>query len=126
MIALSSAESEFYSIVKGVSQSMGIKALMKDLNVEAHIKVMTDATTGKSIASRRGLGRVRHIDVSNLWIQEKVSTGEIELTKIKNTYNPSDILTKHLAEAEVRSCMEMIECHFTEGRSELAPKLDSA
>ena len=66
VIALSSRESELYSIVKGVSQSMGIKALMKDLNVEAHIKVMTDATAGKSIASRSGLGRVRHIDVSNL------------------------------------------------------------
>ena len=54
-----------------------------------------------------------------------VATGESELTKIKNTDVPSDILTKHLAEAKVQSCMEMIECDFTDGRNELAPKFDS-
>ena len=82
VIALSSGESEFYSIVKGSSQSLGLQALMKDLNVTGNIKVLTDASTGKTIASRRGLGRVRHIGVSHLWIQEQITNGSMELTKI--------------------------------------------
>ena len=65
VIALSSGESEFYSIVKGCSQAMGLRALLADLGIDASIKLLTDATAGKAIASRRGLGRVRHIDVSN-------------------------------------------------------------
>ena len=124
VIALSSGESEFYSIVKGSSQSLGLQALMKDLNVIGNIKVLTDASTGKAIASRRGLGRVRHIDVSHLWIQEKITNGSMELTKIKNTFNPSDMMTKHLGEAEMSQCMELIDCHFSDGRSPLAPGLN--
>ena len=82
VIALSSGESEFYSIVKGSSQSLGLQALMKGLNVVGKIKLLTDASNGKAIASRRGLGRVRHIDVSHLWIQEQITNGSMELTKI--------------------------------------------
>ena len=124
VIALSSGESEFYSIVKGSSQSLGLRSLMRDLNLEASIKVLTDATTGKSIGSRRGLGRVRHIDVANLWVQEKVNSGDIQLTKVKNTYNPSDILTKHLGESEMCNCLELLDCHFKDGRSAIAPALN--
>ena len=73
VIALSSGRSEYYAIVKGASQSLGIQALTRDLNVHCKIKVLTDLTTRKASASRRGLGRVRHIEVSNLGIQEKVA-----------------------------------------------------
>ena len=123
VIALSSGESEFYSIVKGCSQAMGLRALLADLGVDASIKVLADATTGKAIASRRGLGRVRHIDVSELWIQEKVKSGEIELQKIKNVFNPADLLTKHLAEAAMMQCLEFLDVVFLDGRHELAPSL---
>ena len=37
--------------------------------MEAQIK-LTDATVGKVITSRRGLGRVRHIEVSHLGATE--------------------------------------------------------
>ena len=83
---------EFYAIVKGSSQSLGEQAPMRDLNVHCKIKTLTDATTGKAIAARRGPGRVRHIDVSNLWIQEKIADESIGLQKIKNVYNPGDRL----------------------------------
>ena len=121
VIALSSGEAEFYAIVKGASQSMGLQALLRDLHINTRIKVLTDATTGKSIASRRGLGRVRHIDVANLWVQEKVADDVIELSKIKNVYNPADLLTKHLQQHEVARCMEFLDCYYSAGRSDLAP-----
>ena len=123
VIALSSGESEFYSIVKGASQSLGLQALMSDLNIRCGIKLLTDATTGKSIASRRGLGKVRHVEVANLWIQQKVADETIDIQKIKNFYNPSDMLTKHLSEENMRHCMELIGAEFLEGRSHIAPSL---
>ena len=123
VIALSSGESEFYSIVKGASQSLGLQALMSDLNIRCGIKLLTDATTGKSIASRRGLGKVRHVEVANLWIQQKVADETIDIQKIKICYNPSDMLTKHLSEENMRHCMELIGAEFLEGRSHIAPSL---
>ena len=63
VIALSTGEAEFYAIIKGASQAMGLRSMMNYLGWKASIRVLTDATTGKSIASRRGLGKLRHIDV---------------------------------------------------------------
>ena len=123
VISLSSGESEFYAIVKGASQSMGLQSLLRDLHLNTRIRVLTDATTGKSIASRRGLGRVRHIDVANLWAPEKIANDVIELSKIKNVYNPSDLLTKHLSQLEVARCMEFLDCYYGTGRSTLAPTI---
>ena len=94
---------------------------MRELGVESRIKLLTDATTGKAIASR--LGRVRHIDVSNLRIQEKVRDGDVELQKIKNKFNTVDVLTKHLAEMPMLECLEFVDVGHVEGRHELAPAL---
>ncbi len=50
IIALSSGEAEYYGLVGGAANGMGIRNLA------------ADASVAKSIASRRGCGRVRHIE----------------------------------------------------------------
>ena len=77
VIALSSGEAEYYSMVRGGSLGMGVSAIAKDMSVSFEIRRKTDASAAKGIASRRGLGKVRHIDVSQLWLQDRVNKGEI-------------------------------------------------
>ena len=84
VIALSSGESEYYGLVKAASVSIGIRSMMADLGVEVRIRLITDATTGIAIASRRGLGKIKHLDVAQLWVQAKVKSKELEVSKIKN------------------------------------------
>ena len=98
---------------------------MNDLGTNLDLRVFTDATTGKSLASRRGLGKVRHIAVNELWIQHHVHEKTITLVKIKNKFNPSDLLTKHLTKAEVQMIMEHLQHRYEQGRSAAAPKLVS-
>ena len=57
----------------------------------------TDASAAKCIAMREGLGKSRHVEVAQLWVQEEVRNGEVKMTKIKGTDNPADILTKHVS-----------------------------
>ena len=61
VIALSSGEAEPYSLTKGCSDTLGLQSLLADMGIELAVRVMTDASTGKAIASRRGLGTLRHI-----------------------------------------------------------------
>ena len=75
------------------------------------------------MASRRGLGKVRHIAVNELWIQEHVQNKNIVIKKIRNNFNPADILTKYLTKAEVQTMMEHIQNMLEKGRSRAAPKL---
>ena len=54
----------------------------------------TDASVAKNLASRRGLGGIRHIEVSQLWLQEKENNREIEIERVMRIINRADALTK--------------------------------
>ena len=97
--ALSSGEAEYYAIVKGATQGMGIRSMLQDFQIDKastrHIEVKEDSSAAKGIASRRGLGKLKHVDIKELWIQEKVSCGDLKITKIPGTINLADALTKY-------------------------------
>ena len=69
--------------------------LLTDFRVENRLRMKTDASVAKSLASRRGVGGVRHIEVNQLWLQEKVNLGLIEVEKVRGESNLADALTKH-------------------------------
>ena len=71
VLSLSSGEAEYYGIVRGGAQALGIRSLLADWGIQRRIRIKTDASVAKSIASRRGVGKVRHIEVNQLWLQEK-------------------------------------------------------
>ena len=60
---------------------MGIQSVIKDLGIDIKLQVLTDSSAAKGIASRRGLGKVRHIEVNQLWLQGKVAYGEVRIDK---------------------------------------------
>ena len=70
-IALSSGESELMGMVKAASEGLGVTALMRDLGIEVTGTVATDSAAALGIASRQGLGKVRHLDVNLLWVQQQ-------------------------------------------------------
>ena len=45
IVALSSGEAEYYGIVKGASISMGLRSMMRDLGLEATLRINTDASS---------------------------------------------------------------------------------
>ncbi len=96
VIALSSGEAEYYGLVKGSSIGLGIRGIMSDLGVNGKVKVLTDSSAAKGISARKGVGRVRHIEVNQLWVQDKVRTGDIEIIKVDGDKNLGDALTKYL------------------------------
>ncbi len=71
--ALSSGEAEYYAIVKAAAEALGIEAFPKDLGWEVKVHAMVDRTATKAIASRSGLGKVRHLEVRCLWVQDATS-----------------------------------------------------
>ena len=125
VIALSTGEAELYAIDKAAATGMGGQSLLRDIGVDLDLRVFTDASTGTSLASRRGLGKVRHIAVNELWLQSHVQDKTVTLVKIKNKFNPSDMLTKYLIKAEIQQIMEHVEHDYESGRSTEAPKLVS-
>eukprot|EP00971_Amphidinium_carterae_P097174 1923120-Amphidinium_carterae.1 len=68
IIALSSAESEFAAMVKGISNAIGLRSLATDLGQGLQIKVYTDSSGAKGIASRKGIAKLRHLHTSYIYI----------------------------------------------------------
>ena len=65
-MALSSGEVEYYVLVTAVAEGLGIKALMGDLGLQARLQVSIDSSAAKYVASRIGIGKVRHLEVKFL------------------------------------------------------------
>ncbi len=123
-VALSSAEAEFNGVIRGAGQGLGYQAMLRDLGVEAPLRVWTDSSAAIGICSRQGLGKLRHLDTHTLWIQQAVRNGRVDLRKIAGEHNPADLMTKHSHSREkLQSLVKLHDCHFIEGRAESAPAL---
>ncbi len=124
LVALSSGEAEYYGVTKGSGTGLGYQALLADLGVRLPLRVWTDSTATLGICHRQGLGKLRHLDVRALWLQQKVRRGEVELRKIKGTENPADLFTKHLSSPTVvEGLLRVFGCEYRGGRPEGAPEL---
>ena len=106
---LSSCEAEYYAMVDGASRVLGLEESAKELGIFGQgVELETDSSAAKSYASRRGAGRIRHVEVRWLWLQKAVADGRFKLAKIPGTQNPADILTKYKTLAEVQEVMRPI------------------
>ena len=70
-IALSSGEAELHGIAAGITQGLGMQSIARDLGISIGIRIHTDATAALGICRRRGLGKIRHLDVTDHWCQER-------------------------------------------------------
>ena len=83
-----------HGIYMGITQGLGMQSVMRDLGFHYGISMHTDATAAIGICRRRGMGRIRHLDVTDLWSQEKVRSGTVKLHKMAGAENPAECMTK--------------------------------
>ena len=62
-IALSSGEAEFYGMVSGAAEGLGFQSLAADLGWKMAMRLKTDSAAGKGMTGRRGVGKVRHLEI---------------------------------------------------------------
>jgi hypothetical protein len=98
-IALSSAEAEYYAMVDGTTKALGFQTSCREIGIRmcGPITLHTDSSAAKSFASRRGLGKARHVQTRSLWLQQAVAERRVLVRKVAGTVNPADLLTKYLA-----------------------------
>ena len=112
VVALSSGEAELYACNYGAAQAIGLQSFAKDLEVEVNIEVHLDAKATMGIINRQGLGKVRHIQVQDLWLQGAVKNKKIALSKVASEANIADLMTKPLSAAEIMKHLEGMRCRF--------------
>ena len=93
-ITLSSAEAELVAICKLAAEIIGVGSMAADLGADLKMVMYADSSAAIAIAKRRGAGKLRHINIGLLWIQEKAEKAEVTIKKVKGICNPYDMMTK--------------------------------
>ena len=124
-VALSSAEAELYALTKGAAQALGIMTMLLDLGAEANATIHADASAAIGIVRRTGLGKLRHLNVRYLWLQDHLKGDNLKLTKVAGAENPSDLVTKHLSAAVAKGHLERLCMRTSSGRAATAPTVAS-
>ena len=106
-VTLSSAEAELMAAVRATTEAIGITQLADSWGVRAAASVLVDSSAALAVVGRKGNGKLRHVKVGHLWIQEKSDTGEIVYRKVRGECNPADLMTKYLPAHKV---LEFSEC----------------
>ena len=117
-IALSSGDAELTAAVKCSCETIGILQLSADWWMELEGEVLVDSSAALGVVGRKGAGKLRHVRVGQLWVQEKAESGELRYRKVKGTENPADLMTKALTGEEIKKNMEKINLTRMRGRAE--------
>ena len=113
-MSLSSAEAELVAMNKAAAELLGIIAMLVDLG-EGSIRsrqpdsvsgcpvrpdatgmltgvVCGDSSAAIAVAQRRGCGKLRHIHIGQLWIQERIQEKELAVAEFlytkRSSFNP--------------------------------------
>ena len=108
---------------QGAAHALGFRSMAKDLDFNFDLVVHSDAVAAIGIARRRGIGRVRHLSTTDLWVQEKIRNGDIQLLKIDGKENPADLFTKYLPRPLLDKHLLRLGVQKEEGRADAAPQL---
>ena len=108
--ALSSGEAEFYALVKAASIGLGAVHMAKDWGMDLRLKLFTDSSSALGTATRRGVGKIRHLSAQSLWIQQKLADSEMTVEKIKGDRNCADLGTKALDSIKMNKFLR--ECGY--------------
>ena len=120
-VALSSGEAEYYASVKAAAELIGLRSLAKDLGWNVGLQLKIDSSAAKAITSRLGAGKVRHLEVRFLWLQEVTRNKQLQVVKVRGKANPADVLTKSKSFREVCELLSLVrvidasrECDWVE------------
>ena len=99
--ALSTAEAEYYAVVTGAAEGLGMQSMMTDLGLSARFGVWADSNAAKAIALRRGLGKTRRTELKYLWLHEVTNSGRVKMKRLPGEQHLADHLTKGKSSFEI-------------------------
>ena len=83
----------------------------------------TDANATLGIVNRQGLGKLRHVKVQYLWLQERVRTKDMKITEVPGKDNPADLMTKYLPRQDMDKHLESLAIELRNDRASIAPTI---
>ena len=91
--------------------------VLAEMSLKRRIPVnYMDSDAGRALATRIGVGRMRHIQVRWLWLQERIRDGDIAAKRVDGAKNVADLGTKHLEAGRRDELLDLMGLRLTRRR----------
>ena len=106
---MSSCEAELYAGSEAVKEGVLLKEMLLFIGMgEYRMELLLDAASTRALLHKKGPGRMKHLDVRALWMQDLVAAGGLSTRKIDRLLNLSDPRTHSPTAMELEAFREGI------------------
>ena len=124
-VTLSSAEAELMALVKAAAESIGLCQLAAGWGIPLLASIFVDSSAALAVTHRQGNGRLRHVRIGHLWVQELAQGEEVRFHKVHGEVNPADLLTKHLPPGRREKLIHLVSQRAQSGQASARIQLNA-
>ena len=110
--APSSGEAELNAGSKGLPEVLSIRHFLEQVGIKTYVIHYLDASAAKGTMLRRGAGKIKHLEVRQLWCQHAVERYGVKVVKIPQKGNLADTLTRPVGKKDMRLFYEAVGCEI--------------
>ena len=87
--------------------------MLEDWSEAKQIVVLADSNAALGVVRRKGAGRLRHVKVGMLWIQDLREEESVAFKRVEGIKDPADLMTKPLDRKMIEELTheEIDRCH---------------
>ena len=71
--------------------------ILEELGYKPTLCVLSDSSAARAVVRRRGVGKMNHVEVKLLWLQDALREKRLTCQAVPTEYNLADFFTKGLA-----------------------------
>ena len=117
-ISLSSGEAELHAAVRTTGEAIGLMQMAMEMGDEMSVEVRVDSKAALGVVGRRGNGKLRHVRVGTLWLQQLEEEDDaVAFSHVRGDRNPADLMTKGLHAGQAIALAEMLSQRRRGGRA---------
>ena len=111
-VALSSGEAELNAQVSGIIEALGVVHLLFEMHRPMKLVSRCDSSAARGILQRVGVGKLKHLEVKILWVQELVQAERVYITRVRREANASDLMTHGCTVADMFRHLSGLDIHL--------------
>ena len=113
------------ALVKATSEAIGLTQLASGWGLELSCSVHVDSSAALAVTGRKGNGKLRHVRIGHLWVQELAEGEIVQFAKVGGESNPADLMTKYLPAAKMSNLLTALSQYHRAGHARCRLALDS-
>ena len=108
IVTQSSCESELLALNTGAVEGKLVISILAEINLHPELVLFSDSASGTAAVERRGLGRMRHINIKELWLQDEIREKRLSIRRVASSVNMADAFTKPLPRPKFQQLLQAL------------------